>query len=116
MVEHFGLYAGTYGLALERFLLPPLQVVVVGADAAASSLAAIATARFAVNKSVLRLRRDQITAEALPPALAETLPHLPGIGSTEAAAQQSFAVVCRGTSCQPPVTDAEGLLVSLQGT
>ncbi len=35
VVEHFGLYAGTYGLALERLLLPPVQVVVIGEDAAA---------------------------------------------------------------------------------
>ena len=30
IVEHFGLYAGSYGLALERLLLDPVQVVVVG--------------------------------------------------------------------------------------
>jgi uncharacterized protein YyaL (SSP411 family) len=30
IVEHFGLYAGSYGLALERMLLDPVQVVVVG--------------------------------------------------------------------------------------
>ncbi len=34
VVTHFGLYAGTYGLALERLLLPPVQVVVIGEDAA----------------------------------------------------------------------------------
>jgi uncharacterized protein YyaL (SSP411 family) len=110
VVEHFGLYAGSYGLALERFLLPPVQVVVIGNDAAAKNLAAIATARYAVNKCVLRLRRDQVTAEALPPMLAETLPRLPQL-----AGQQSFAVVCRGTSCLPPVTDAEHLLHAMQG-
>ena len=27
IVEHFGLYAGSYGLALERLLLDPVQVV-----------------------------------------------------------------------------------------
>ena len=30
IVEHFGLYAGSYGLAAERLLLDPVQVVVVG--------------------------------------------------------------------------------------
>ena len=30
IVEHFGLYAGTYGLALERLLLDPIQIVIVG--------------------------------------------------------------------------------------
>ena len=111
VVEHFGLYAGMYGLALERFLLPPVQVVVIGTDAAAKSLFGMATARFAVNKSVLRLRRDQVTAEALPPVLADTLPHLPQL-----AGPQSFAVVCRGATCQPPVTDAEQLLLAIQGS
>ena len=110
VVEHLGLYAGSYGLALERFLLPAVQVVVIGSDAAAKSLAAVAAAPYAVNKSVLRVRRDQVAAETLPPMLAETLPQLPQL-----AMPQSFAVVCRGTSCLPPVSDAEELLRALQG-
>ena len=32
IVEHFGLYAGSYGLALERLMLDPVQVVIVGSD------------------------------------------------------------------------------------
>jgi uncharacterized protein YyaL (SSP411 family) len=110
IVEHFGLYAGTYGLALERLLLPPVQVVVIGDDDLARRLAALATARWRVNKSVLRLHREQVTAEALPPVLAETLPHLPQL-----AGHQSFAVVCRGASCLPPVTGSEELLTQLAG-
>jgi hypothetical protein len=35
IVEHFGLYAGSYGLALERLLLDPVQVVVIGSGAEA---------------------------------------------------------------------------------
>ena len=46
--------------------------------AAARRLEAVALARYAVNKSVIRLRRDQLAS--LPPMLAETLPHLPGLG------------------------------------
>jgi len=110
VVEQFGLYAGSYGLALERLLLPPVQVVVIDNDEGARRLAATATARFGVNKSVLRLRREQVLAEALPPILAETLPHLPQLGEPG-----SFAVVCRGTVCLPPVHVAEDLLVALQG-
>lgn len=105
VAEQFGLYAGAYGLALERLLLPPVQVVVVGEDGEADALAATATARFAVNKAVLRLPRSAIVSNALPPALAETLPHLP-----ELKQPRSFAVVCSGSSCQPPVHDAETLL------
>jgi uncharacterized protein YyaL (SSP411 family) len=108
VVEHFGLYVGTYGLALERLLLPPVQVVVIGEDAAAERLDAVATARFAVNKSVIRLTRAQIAGE-LPPVLAETLPLLPDLD-----AGHSFAVVCKGTSCLPPTADPEQLLALLQ--
>jgi uncharacterized protein YyaL (SSP411 family) len=106
IVEHFGLYAGTYGLALERFLLPPVQIVVVGEDDQATELTTLATARWAINKSVLRLRRDQLTTEALPPALAETLPNLPPTAA-------SFAILCQGATCQPPVTTPGDLLAQL---
>jgi len=108
VVEHFGLFAGTYGLALELLLLPPVQVVVVGQGANAKKLAAIATARYAVNKQVIVLSPNQVTAENLPPVLAETLPHLPNLGSGTA-----FTVVCKGTSCQPPTADPEKLLETL---
>jgi uncharacterized protein YyaL (SSP411 family) len=108
VVEHFGLYVGTYGLALERLLLPPVQVVVIGEDAAAERLDAVATVRFAVNKSVIRLTRAQIAGE-LPPVLAETLPLLPDLDGVH-----SFAVVCKGTSCLPPTSDPEQLLALLQ--
>ncbi len=110
VVAQYGLYAASYGLALERLLLSPVQVVVIGQDEAARSLAALASARFGINKSVLRLTREQVRAESLPPALAETLPHLPQLADAD-----SFAVVCRGASCLPPVTDGEALLVALQG-
>ncbi len=106
VVEHFGLYAATYGLALQRLVQRPIQVCVIGDDAEARTLEAIALARFAVNKSVIRLRREQLGA--LPPALAETLPHLPALGE-----EGSFAVVCSGNSCQPPVRTADDLLAQL---
>ena len=108
IVEYFGLYAGTYGLALELLLLPAVQVVVIGEGIEAKKLAAIATARYAVNKQVIVLRPEQVTAENLPPVLAETLPNLPELGSGAA-----FAVVCRGTSCQPPTRDPEELLKNI---
>ncbi len=98
VVEHFGLYAGTFGLAMQRMVQPPVQVCVIGDDAEARSLEAVAMARFAINKSVVRLRLDQLAA--LPPSLAETLPHLPGVADGK-----SFAVVCSGSACLPPVTE-----------
>ena len=108
VVTHFGLYAGTYGLALERLLLPPVQVVVIGEDAVADELEAAAIVGYAVNKSVIRLNRVQV-AGPMPPLLAETLPLLPGLK-----ADHSFAVVCKGTSCLPPTADPDQLLALLQ--
>jgi uncharacterized protein len=106
VVEHFGLYAATYGLALQRMVLRPVQVCVIGDDAAARRLEAVAMARYAVNKSVIRLRRDQLAA--LPPMLAETLPHLPGVKDGG-----SFAVVCSARGCLPPVASADELIVAM---
>ena len=44
VVEHFGLYAATYALALERMVTPQVQVCVIGDDAAARGLEAAAEA------------------------------------------------------------------------
>ncbi|WP_263385372.1 thioredoxin domain-containing protein [Granulicella arctica] len=104
VVEHFGLYAASYGLALQRMVTPPVQVCIIGEDHHARLLEAVALARFAVNKSVIRFSREQLAA--LPPALAETLPFLPE-------QERSFAVVCSGNTCQPPVTDVDALVAIL---
>ncbi len=106
VVEHFGLYAASYGLALQRMVLRAAQVCVIGDDAAARRLEAVALARYAVNKSVIRLRRDQLNE--LPPTLAETLPHLPGLKSGG-----SFAVVCNGNGCLPPVSTVDELITAM---
>jgi len=107
VIAHYGLYAGSYGLALERLLLPSVEVVIVGEGEAAHRLAAIALARYAVNKSVVMLRPKQANAANLPPLLAETLPHLPGL---DAAATRPVALVCRGVTCLPPAGTAEELI------
>ena len=104
MVEHFGLYAASYGLALRRAVAGSLQVCVVGEDAAADDMELAATARFMVNKSVIRVRRDQLAT--LPPALQQTLPNLPQ-------EQGSVALICRGSSCLPPVTTGEDVINAL---
>ena len=107
VVEHFGLYAASYGLALQRMLLGTVQVCVIGDDDEARRLEAVALARYAVNKSVVRLRKEQLSA--LPPALAETLPHLPGLGG-------SVAVICTGRGCLPPVRTADELIAAMNQT
>jgi len=92
IVEHFGLYAASYGLALQHAVSGTTMVCVIGGDAHAEELAAAALRPFAANKSVVRVQ----DLNALPPALMETLPHLPK-------KEGSVAVVCRGNSCLPPV-------------
>jgi uncharacterized protein YyaL (SSP411 family) len=104
IVEHFGLYAASYGLALRRAVEAPVQVCVIGEDALADDLFAMAMARYAVNKSVIRLSKEQ--GSALPPALTETLPHLP-------VAEGSVAVVCKGNACLPPIRRVEDLIAAL---
>ncbi len=71
---------------------------------AAAKLQAAAVAPFAFNKSTLKVGGHQAVRENLPPALAETIPNLPSLGSGK-----SFAVLCSGSSCQPPVFDASEL-------
>ena len=90
IVEHFGLYAATYGIALQRMLQRPIQVCVIGEDADARRLEAVALARFAINKSVLRLSRDQLSS--LPSALAETLPLLPQLKQPGSFASSAAAI------------------------
>jgi uncharacterized protein YyaL (SSP411 family) len=111
IVEHFGLYAASYGLALERMVQRAVQVCVIGDDAEARRLEAVALARYAVNKSVIRFRREQLAS--LPPTLAETLPHLPDLKD---AGSGSFAVVCNGKGCLPPVRTVDELIAAMNQT
>ena len=108
IVEHFGLYAGSYGLALERLLLYPVQVVAVGDTPEADQFETLAMARFAVNKTVLRMTPEQLAGGRLPEALAETVLRAP-----RPEGKRAWALVCRGQTCMPPITDAEALLQAL---
>ncbi|MGC9157926.1 MAG: thioredoxin domain-containing protein [Terracidiphilus sp.] len=109
IAEHFGLYAGSYGLALERLLREPVQVVVVGRGAEAERMTAVGMGRFAVHRTVVRIDAERLLPEGVPPALAEILPG--GLRSSGAA---PWAVVCRGHTCLLPVSDAEALAKALQ--
>jgi uncharacterized protein YyaL (SSP411 family) len=109
IVEHFGLYAGSYGLALERLLLDPVQVMIVGTGPVADRLEAAAVAGFAVNKTVLRLEPDQLVAEELPEALAESLLSVP-----QPQGAQAWALVCRNRTCLQPISDADALILALE--
>ena len=106
IVEHFGLYAGSYGLALERLLADPVQVIVVGSGAEAERLEATAVAGYAVNKSVIRIDPARLVPGGVPDALAETLLQVP-------APAGAWALVCKGRTCLPPIADADALLQAL---
>jgi uncharacterized protein len=109
IVEHLGLYAGSYGLALERLLLDPIQVVIVGSGPDAARLEAMAVARYAVNKAVMRIGPFRVTPGGIPEALAETL-----LNVRAPEGKDVFAIVCRSRTCLPPITDAEELLKALE--
>ncbi|SPE24825.1 conserved hypothetical protein [Candidatus Sulfotelmatobacter sp. SbA7] len=104
-----GIFAATFGLAVVRFFQPHTQVVVIGNDDAASALYRTATRPHGLNTAVLRLDAGKVVAQNLPPALAETIPNLPAL--TE---RRSFAVVCSGFACQPPIFDEEELARALK--
>jgi len=112
VAEQFGIFAATYGIAVVQFLEDPVQVVVIsesGADNAGSALATAAYSRFAFNKTAIRLTANQVVAANLPPALAATLPNLPQLKTGK-----SFAVLCSGFTCQPPIHDAAELRRALE--
>jgi uncharacterized protein len=107
VAEQFGIFAASYGIAVVHLLESPVQVVVIAGDGdegSAARLQAAAVAAFAFNKSTLRLAAHQTVRENLPPALAETIPNLPSSDSGK-----SFAVLCSGSTCQPPIFDAAEL-------
>jgi uncharacterized protein YyaL (SSP411 family) len=103
VAEQFGIFAATYGIAVIHFLESPVQVVVLTgqeSDGPGNTLSAVAAAAFAFRKSTLRLNANQAVSQNLPPALAATLPNLPQLSSGG-----SFAVLCSGFACHPPITD-----------
>jgi uncharacterized protein YyaL (SSP411 family) len=86
VVEHFGLYAASYGLALRRAIEGPEQVTTLNA----LSLAAAAEKPFRFNRSIVRLS----STRELPSALGETVHGI----------SDGAAMVCRGNVCFRPVT------------
>ena len=110
VAEQFGIFAATYGIAVLHLLESLTQVVVVaGEDGSSGSLEKAALAEFSFSKSCLRFAANQVVPANLPPILAATLPSLPQLTSGK-----SFAVLCSGNSCQPPVFEAGELQEALQ--
>ena len=107
MAEQYGMFAGTYGIAAVLASTAHTQVVVLShdpQDPVAQNLYEKAIAPFSLNYSVLRMAASNAVAQNLPPVLAETIPHLPAVK-----AGKTVAVICSGTSCQPPISDPEEL-------
>src|SRR5579864_894745 len=112
VAEQFGIFAATYGIAVVHLLESPAQVVVVTADGdedAAAELYAAAVAPLAFSKSTLQLSANQSAVKNLPPALSATIPGLPGLQAGKSDSRKSFAVLCSGSTCQPPVSNAAEL-------
>jgi uncharacterized protein len=100
IASHYGLFASTYGIALDMYLRPHTQIVVVGSGTRAEQLEAAAFKHLSLNQSVLHLQEGEAVPQMLPPALAETIPNLPAIKKGH-----TVAVICSGFSCKPPISE-----------
>ena len=109
VAEHFGLYAGAYGIALERLLLDPVQVIVIGAGSEAEELESTAGAGWAANKTVIRIDPSRLEPGQLPEAIQETVLPAPAPAGAKA-----WVLVCRGRTCLPPLTGPQELKQALQ--
>jgi len=95
----YGIFAATYGIASTIYVQPHTQIVILGEDEIAEKLYSRASSGFRFGRSVLRLKGEQAITQNLPPALAATIPQIPGLKTN------SLAVVCSGFTCRPPVHD-----------
>ena len=109
IAEHYGLFASTYGIALDTYLHPHTQVVIAGSGELAEKLRAAAVRPFSFNKSVLHLPEGEIVPQMLPPAFAETIPNIPGVREGKV-----IAVLCSNFTCKPPISDPGELEKALQ--
>ncbi len=102
--EQYGLFAASYGLALLHHLRASVDVVVVGpaGDDRTRSLLRAAYAAPRAAKRVFAFDPGVVQARELPPGFAATLPELPFDGVP-------VALVCEGSTCQPPVQTPEAL-------
>lgn len=109
-----GIFAATYGLAVSRFVQPPAQVVVIGKNEGAAELYRAAVRPLALGTAVLLLNADKAVSQNLPPALANTIPNLSALGNGSSTGEpRSFAVLCSGFVCQPPIFEPEELANAL---
>jgi uncharacterized protein YyaL (SSP411 family) len=107
MAGQFGIFAATYGIATLFFVQPHTQVIVIGNDQSADQLFRAAAMPFALTKSLLHL--PEAAPMNLPPALAESIPHLHQVSK-----ERSAAIVCSGFTCHPPTDDPSALAIMVR--
>ena len=100
IAAHYGLFASTYGIALDMYLQPHTQVVIAGSGARAEQLEAAALKPLSLNQSVLHLQEGEAVPQMLPPALAQTIPNLSAIKKGH-----TVAIICSNFTCQPPISE-----------
>ena len=107
--SEYGLFAATYGLALGNHLRGPVEIVIVGPERDSRRAALWRAAQDApvAGKQVLAFSAEAVTRGSLPLGLAATLPNLKLDGVP-------VALVCTGTSCQPPAKTVEELTEALR--
>jgi hypothetical protein len=108
VAPQMGLFVASYALAAHLAANPPAHVVITGAagDATSAALEAAALAEFRLARGVMRVTPEIAAQGALPPALAETIPHLD--------AGKAQALVCSGMTCQAPLSDPDALRALLR--
>ncbi len=103
IVQHYGVFAATYFLALDCFLLPPPHIVVVSqpGQPTGKALHAQALSLFIPGGAILLVQ----------PESADLLPK--SIQGMVADYSRPAAYVCSHTSCAPPVYDPDALTTTL---
>jgi len=101
-----GIYCGTYFQALDLFLSPPAQVVIVGkkSDGKAEALHRAALAVYCPGKIVMRFSPDE--RDRMPGIVRPML-------DAPEAKKGAVAFVCKGMTCDLPTDDPEKLRAAL---
>jgi uncharacterized protein len=105
----YGIFAATYAIAAMYLSQPHTQVVLVGDGDLSGELYSAATKLWAFNVAVLKLASNESVLENLPPALADTIPHLPFVKPG-----MSAALVCHDFRCEAPIAEPSALVDRLQ--
>ena len=104
VAAQYGIFAGTYGLAVNSLGVSHSEIIIIGEGQLADELYAHALTLWRSGDSILRLAFNEATEQNLPPSLAATIPHLPAVKQ-----KLTCAIVCSAGSCKPPAHTIEQL-------